>query len=526
MSEATRADKGRPFEVGTWRVDPGLDRLRRGDESVALEPRAMDLLVCLVRHAGETVSKETLLDEVWKGAFVIEGVIPKTLSALRAALGDDAAAPTYILTVPRRGYRLVAAVRWPEDSEREAEHLRETAREAIPPAPDSARTVADAAPATALAAAAPPAANGESMSAGRTAGRRRLQWTVVGLAGLGALGWFLLAAGERTGTEPTRADPAVSESVARLLLEARHLWAQRGFDSVRRASELMQQAVKEAPESAEAHAWLALSTITRASYLGGRAAACEQAAEEARRAIALAPEDPIALCALGVMAIQKDFDPRAAIAPLERSVALDPTFVPARQFLAEALTLANQHERALTVIDQALAIEPLSALLHGVRGNILQRLDRPLAALEAYERVLVLEPRFTWVYRNRARPFVELGRSREAAESLYTESRLTGERPEHLATLRAAIDTDGLAGYYRWRLARIEALLAQGFELRPFQYAEALAGSGRVDEALVELARAPVCPDADTFFYGRESPAFDALRDDPRFIAIYSRFGL
>ena len=46
------------------------------------------------------------------------------------------------------------------------------------------------------------------------------------------------------------------------------------------------------------------------------------------------------------------------------------------------------------------------------------------------------------------------------------------------------------------------------------------------ETALVELAKSAVCPDADTFLYGRESPAFDALRDDPRFIAIYDRFAL
>lgn len=457
----------------------------------------MDLLVCLARRAGETVSKEALLEEVWKGAFVVEGVIPKTLSGLRAALGDDASEPTFILTVPRRGYRLVAPVRWLDEAPREIE-----------PAP---------------AAEAPPVVAAARRSA---APRRRRVGVLLAILGAGALGWLLYAAGGSPPIAPMPADPAVPESVARLLLEARHLWAQRGFDSVRRAAELMQRAVQEAPDSAEAHAWLALSSITRASYLGGRSSACEEAAAAARQAIALAPEDPIALCAQGVMAIQKDFDFAAAIVALEHSVAVDPTFVPARQFLAEALTLANQNDRALAVIDQALALESLSALLHGVRGNILIRSDRPLAALEAYERVLVLEPQFTWVYRNRARPLMQLGREREAVESLYTEARLTGEKPEYLATLRAAIDADGIGGYYRWRLGRIEAMLAQGFLLRPFQYAEALAGAGHVDAALAELAKAPVCPDADTFFYGRSSPAFDALRDDPRFLAIYARFGL
>jgi len=526
MNRDDAAQKGRPFEIGPWRVEPGLDRIRRGRESVALEPRAMDLLVFLARRAGETVSKETLLQEVWKGAFVVEGVIPKTLSALRAALGDDATQPTYVLTVPRRGYRLVAPVRWLEEPAG-----GDPGPTGAPLAPAGGTAEGTERPAQALVAPAPPvtgdppawAAGPKGIPADR---RRRLIWMTLGLVVAGTLGWLFLASGENPLFAPSRSAPPVPDSVERLVLEARNLWAQRGVESVRRATELMQEAVKEAPESSEAHAWLALSLMTRASYLGGGEAACAQAAEQARRAIELDPDDPIALCAAGFLALQVDFDARRAIANLERSVALDPKFVPARQFLAEALTIAGEHERALAEIDQALALEPLSALLYGVRGNILLRADRPLAALEAYERVLVLEPKFTWVYRNRARPLVLLGREQEALESLYSERRLTNERPEHLATLRAAIDREGLEGYWRWRLERYAALRAQGIEPRPFPMAEALAGAGETEAALAELARSVVCPDVDTFLYGRESPAFDSLRHDPRFVAIYARFGL
>lgn len=520
MSRGDAAETGRPFEVGTWRVEPGLDRIQSGSESVALEPRAMDLLVCLARRAGETVSKEILLQEVWKGAFVVEAVIPKTLSALRAALGDDASQPSYVLTVPRRGYRLVAPVRWLD----ETAVADSGAAGAVPAPPASATPVASGPPAD-------PTAGGPAARLADARGlppdqRRRRISLALGLAVAGTLVGLFLASGEKVRVPPSRSGPVVSDSVDRLLLEARNLWAQRGLESVRRATELMEQAVKEAPDSAEAHAWLALSLMTRASYLGGGEDACARAAEQARRAIELDPQDPVALCAAGVLALQADFDARSAIEVLERSVALDPKFVPARQFLAEALTIAGDHEPALAVIDQALAIEPLSALLNGVRGNILLRSDRPLAALEAYERVLVLEPKFTWVYRNRAGALVRLGREREAVESFYTERRLTHERPEHLATLRAAIDRDGLAGYWRWRLERYAALRGQGIEPRPFALAEALAGAGESEAALAALAKSAVCPDADTFLYGRESPAFENLRTDPRFRAIYARFGL
>ena len=229
----------------------------------------MDLLVCLARHAGETVAKETLLAEVWRGAFVVEGVIPKTLSGLRAALGDDAAAPTFVLTVPRRGYRLVAPVRWLDETPREPTLPR---TEPHPQADEGVATpnlLPEAARVEAPVASRPGSGDAPAPD-------RRLLGVLLGLAAAAALAWLLYAAAGRPAAGPVPAGPAVSESVARLLLEARHLWAQRGLDSVRRGADLMQRAVQEAPESAEAHAWLALSTITRASYLGGTAAACDQ----------------------------------------------------------------------------------------------------------------------------------------------------------------------------------------------------------------------------------------------------------
>lgn len=519
MSSNVEPEKGRTFELGDFRVEPGLDRLSRGPERLAIEPRAMDLLVCLARRAGETVAKETLLEEVWKGAFVVEGVISKTVSALRSTLGDDASEPTYILTVPRRGYRLIAPVRWLDPA---------GASPIAPASPPTPPVVPLPRVAGAESATAEPETKRASAGAGgddpRVRRRGRFVVAIVGLSMVGILGWLFHASGKRMVAESSRSGSRVSESVERLLLEARNLWAQRGIDSVRRANELLLQAVKEAPESAEVRGWLALSFITRASYLGGGAEACEQAAEQVDLALDLDPDSPIALCAKGVLAINRDLEAKTAIAAQQRAVALDPTFVPARQFLAEALSIAGQNARALQVIDQALALEPLSAVLHGVKGLILLRSDRPLAALAAYERVLVLEPQFTWAHHNRGMSLARLGREREAAEAFYSEAELYRERPEFLATLRAAIDQDGLSGYWRWRLGRFEASRKQGIEPSPIRYAEALAGAGHAEEALVELAKPPACPNAEYFFYLRDSPAFDGLRNQPRFRAIYASY--
>jgi DNA-binding winged helix-turn-helix (wHTH) protein/tetratricopeptide (TPR) repeat protein len=506
VSRVFDLNASQPFTVGRWRVDPGLNRLTDGAQTVAIDPRTMDLLVCLVRRAGETVSKETLLEEVWKGAFVSEGVISKTLSALRDALGDDAAAPTFILTVPRRGYRLVARVEVSPGN-------------GMPTAPDF--------PVEGTVAAAPRegASATEAAKTGKSApGLRGYGTAIVGLFVVGALGWLVHASGKRLapGTAPQSA-PLV-ESVDRLLLEGRHLWAQRGFESVRRANDLFVLAAREAPESAEARGWLALSMLTRASYLGEGASACDAAAEEAAKALAIDPDSAVAHCARGAIALHRDFDPPTAIAAHQQALVLDPGFAPARQFLAEALTIAGRHGEALEVIEEALEAEPLSAVLHGVKGLVLLRADRPLAALEAYDRVLVLEPRFSWVHHNRAMPLARLGRTREAAEALYLEAQLLQEDPEQLAILRSAIDGEGLRGYWTWRVNRIEAQSSRGGSPVPVIYAESLAGAGRLDEALSELAKPPQCPNADYFFYLRDSPGFDALRGTEPFRAIYRPF--
>src|SRR5262245_10279340 len=98
------------FSFGDLTLDVGNRRLSRDSQSIPLAPRAHDLLVHLVRHAGRLVTKQDLLDEVWAGAFVEEGILSVHVSALRKALGDNNRSPRYIETVSRSGYRFIAPV--------------------------------------------------------------------------------------------------------------------------------------------------------------------------------------------------------------------------------------------------------------------------------------------------------------------------------------------------------------------------------------------------------------------------------
>ena len=80
---------GVAFWLGEWLVEPGLNRLSRGESTVQLEPRAVDVLVCLARRAGEVVSRQDLIDEVWDTEFVSYNTLASRIGELRQALGDE-----------------------------------------------------------------------------------------------------------------------------------------------------------------------------------------------------------------------------------------------------------------------------------------------------------------------------------------------------------------------------------------------------------------------------------------------------
>jgi TolB-like protein len=109
----------------------------------------MRLLLCLAERAGEVVSIDELLNQVWEGVVVTPDSVYQAVTSLRRLLGDDPKQPVYIATVPRRGYRMVAAV---STNDAPAE---------VPVAPQSATNDAMASP---------------QVASGRT---RRTMWWVI-----------------------------------------------------------------------------------------------------------------------------------------------------------------------------------------------------------------------------------------------------------------------------------------------------------------------------------------------------------
>jgi DNA-binding winged helix-turn-helix (wHTH) protein len=98
------------YSFGPFRLDPEDRRLTREGELVELNARYFDALLLMIATPGRLVSKDRFHDEVWRGIPVTDEALTQCIRTLRRALDDDAAAPRFIETVPRHGYRFIAAV--------------------------------------------------------------------------------------------------------------------------------------------------------------------------------------------------------------------------------------------------------------------------------------------------------------------------------------------------------------------------------------------------------------------------------
>src|SRR5215213_965380 len=98
------------FAFEQFVLDPDDRQLRRGADPVELNGRYFDALALPVREQGRLVSKDRFLDEVWRGVPVTDEALTQCVRTLRRQLGDDAARPRFIETVPKHGYRFIAPV--------------------------------------------------------------------------------------------------------------------------------------------------------------------------------------------------------------------------------------------------------------------------------------------------------------------------------------------------------------------------------------------------------------------------------
>jgi len=109
------------FRIGSWLVEPSLNSVTCDGKVRRLEPKMMEVLVYLAQNQRVVVSKEQLMRVVWPDTFVTDHALTRCISELRRALEDDPKEPSFIETIPKRGYRFIATVDFTSEGTRSAD---------------------------------------------------------------------------------------------------------------------------------------------------------------------------------------------------------------------------------------------------------------------------------------------------------------------------------------------------------------------------------------------------------------------
>lgn len=124
-----------PFTMGPARVEPDTNRLVYDSQNVSLEPRIMDVLVMLASTPGDVVTRNDLIDTIWKVEHGADESLTRAISVIRKTLREMGCEGTFIETIPRRGYRLTQAIKPAVQSEQDKPQVTPNA-----PDPDQPQT--------------------------------------------------------------------------------------------------------------------------------------------------------------------------------------------------------------------------------------------------------------------------------------------------------------------------------------------------------------------------------------------------
>lgn len=546
---------GDHFRCGGLTVAPAEGRLFGVRAEVHVRPKTMDLLVALAEREGAVAPKSELLDEIWSGASVSEAVLTNAVTELRRALAEAGGAAAMVETVPRRGYRLAAAVVRESPKPDPARSLAVLPIEDLSTPPAGERFLAAIQESLVGELAKLPAyrvlprsavarlPHGVSLqelcrrwrvgklvtgSAIRNGSRVRLNAQLLDL-GADRVRWstsLVMALGDPVETPatlarllarelataldlpspPTRADaPPLDRRTEELFLRAQLRLRGSTLATLEQGVADLTEVVGRLPNLAAAHAGRARGLLLLASWAADPGAKRRAAAEaSAARALALEPDSTEGEVWWVLSRAFARWRLDEALWPLARLVREHPHNPEARDALAHCLAVLGRVSEAVAEGRRALADDPLSPALRGALGFFLRCAGELDEAAIVLGEALELHPEWTIAR-------LELGRVRWAAgdcEGAAAEiGRVDAEWGGFVHALAAGDHASTRELLARWRA---------NAKVAPYWLAERAAWAGDLPAAMAELERAAAEHQLRVVYAGVD-PSFAALRSSGAF---------
>ena len=554
-------------QFGGVAVDMRLREVRRGADAVRLQEQPFQLLALMLDRPGDVVTREDIRQRLWPDGTSVdfEHSVNAVVKRLRAVLGDDAAQPRFVETLPRVGYRFIGTLEGGETRPRVpapaprprlvvlpftnltgdpshdyfidgfteeliaqlghrcADRVGVLARTSAMLYKDARRGAADIGEALRV----------DFLVEGsvRVGGNRvRITAQLIETRGETHL-WAhsydreygnCLAVQSEVAAEiavelkrelfppaqaavPTRV-PGAHEAY----LTGRFHWNRPGSVGLRTAVTYFDQAVAIDPGFGRAHSSRARAYLSLAEYyVMDGAEALRIARDSANRALAIDPDDGDALVVIGEARRVLDHDPAGARAAFEKVLALNPSSVAALRYYGWFLGVRRLDADAIAAADRAFSLDPLCIVMQMSAADVRYLARDFEGALIRSRHALAMEPDSDRAMRSAAATLVQLGRGAEAVATFDAA-------PERaLSTAALAVKGCALAAAGNVDKARAIArrLERAGKDrvVSPYFFAALHTALGDTEAAFAQLERA--CATGD--------PSLDAVGVDPRFSALH-----
>jgi len=448
------------MEFDGWTVDRVSGEISRDGHAARLAQQPLRILIELFDHAGTVVTRDQLVKVLWPAGIVdFDNGLNGAMRKLRVALDDVGDTPRYIETLPRVGYRFIGKP-------------------------------------GVTAASVPPTGIRRLPPRGRTA----LALALVALAAGVGLSWWLWS-----GRDSSRHVP--SERAQELYLDGLQLRSRRDIDTTDESIEKFSAALQEDPEYSEA--WAAYGTAISIAVIRQKLTPAEgipKARAAARRAIELAPDEPLGHVLLGQILMDHDKDFAGAKRQLDRAMRLDDHESLVWHNLSMWHGQLGHAEEAFSAIRRARELEPTRPIYAANYSLLLFETRRYDEAIDMAKQVVESNPRFDQARSVLARALMATGDLAGALEQALANGE-TGPNQGDLGMVYAKLGRrdDALR-----EIERLDERARRGFAMA-YEQAQIYATLGDIDEACAALTRA-VSDHSVLVNWMRLEPRLDPLR--------------
>jgi len=311
-----------------------------------------------------------------------------------------------------------------------------------------------------------------------------------------------------------------------LCLKGRFFWNTRTEENLRRAIDHYERAIARDPEYALAYAGLADCYIVLPDYSSvAPKVACPKAKDAAMRALEIDPELAEAHASLALVRTTFDWDWEGAEREFERTIEINPSYATAHYWFALHLMWMGRMDEAIERIRKARELDPLSLVINRNLAQICIFARRYDEAIDALKRTIEMDPGFPVAHVLLGEAYSHKGMKDEALAEFELERASSGSFGPGIDTrIGSAYVRLGMRDEAEKVLARLAVQAAEAF-VKPSDLAEVLFSLGENDRAFECLEQAFEQRDKGVLGL-KVYPVYDAVREDPRFLALLERMGL